>query len=267
MRDTVLHRYLRIPYRLHVRVARQVKKPQATLLFLHGIGSSGAEWRDVIDRLPDSVSILSIDLLGFGESPRPEWAKYSAHEQARSIVATLLTFAPKQQLVIVGHSLGALVAVEIATRYPLLVRSLVLCSPPFYNPDRDGRLPNADRVLQTLFSQVELREEDFVKLSRLATRYKLVNKAFNVTADNVASYIATLKSSIMSQTAFDDVRYIDKPITIIYGSLDPLVIDRNLKTIAKANSRVTLARILVGHEIMGRYVPAVVREIMKQISH
>lgn len=261
-----LHRYLRMPYRLNVQYVHRVKKPRATIIFIHGIGSSGAEWQEVVRRLPDSVSVVTIDLLGFGQSPKPEWARYDAVEQARSVIATLLRQPITGRVTIVGHSLGALVAVEVAKRYPLLVSSLVLCSPPFYNPDRAGKLPNADRILQNLFNQVERNQEYFLKFAAMAIKYKLVNPAFSVTKETLPSYIQTLKASIISQSAFNDVQTIKRPITIIYGSLDPLVIDRNLKEIAKANPSVTLSKILVGHEIIGRFVPAVVKEITKHID-
>ncbi len=244
----------------------RAKKARATVIFLHGIGSSGGEWHDVVTKLPDNLTIMTVDLLGFGQSAKPEWARYDAREQARSVIATLVRQRLRGKVIVVGHSLGALVAVEVAKRYPILVSSLVLCSPPFYNPDRDGKLPNADRILQKLFSQVERNQEYFLKFASMAIKYKLVNPAFSVTEESLPSYIQTLKASIISQSAFDDVKTLKCPITVIYGSLDPLVIDRNLKEIAKENQQVTLARILVGHEIIGRFVPVVVDRINRHIE-
>lgn len=264
--DTLLHRRFGIPYKLHIRTKRQSGFDRETILFLHGIGSSGDEWREVVKTLPDDVAIITIDLLGFGQSPRPEWARYDAREQARAVIATLLRRGVRRRLTIVGHSMGALVAVEVAKRYPLLVKSLVLCSPPFYNPDRDGRLPNADRVLQRLYAQVERRQAPFLKIAQFAIKHKLVNPAFSVTEETLPTYIQTLKGTIISQSAYDDVKTLRCPITIVYGSLDPFVIDKNLKSIAKANPRVTLAKILVGHEIIGRFVPAVSKVIHKHIA-
>lgn len=264
--DRFVHKTLGVPYRLHVRTMRRVKKPRATLLFLHGIGSSGAEWHDVIEKLPDDVTIITVDMLGFGKSPRPEWARYSADEQARSVIATLLRAGITQRLIVVGHSLGALVSVEIAKRYPLLVRSLVLCSPPFYNPDRDGALPNVDRLMTMIYGQVEHNQETFLRLAELAIEHDLVNSAFHLDQDTLPTYIQTLKATIMSQSAYEDIQKLRIDITIIYGSLDPFVIDRNLKSIAKANPKVTLARVLVGHEIIGRFIPKIVQRVEKHIN-
>lgn len=263
----LFHQYLGVPYKLHIHDIRKVKNPRATLLFIHGIGSSGAEWRDVISRLPSDVSIITIDLLGFGQSPRPEWAKYSADEQAKAVIATLLRRGIATKLVVVGHSLGALVAVEVAKRYPVLVRSLVLCSPPFYAPDNGpNKIPSPDSLLKLLYSKVEHNQAYFLKLANLAVRYKLVNPAFTLDEATFSSYVQTLKATIMSQSAYQDAMTLRRPVTIVYGSFDPFVIDKNLKQIAKANSNVTLKKILVGHEIIGRFVPAVVGVITKQIE-
>ncbi len=265
MFDKFIHKYLRVPYRLNIQYRRRVKRSRATVLFLHGIGSSGAEWKEVIKELPADVSILTIDMLGFGRSPKPEWARYSADEQAKAVVATLIRSGVAARLIVVGHSLGALVAVEVARRYPLLVGSLILCSPPFYNPE-EKRLLRADQLLKRLYSQVESNQSQFIKLASFAIKHRLVNPAFNVTEETMSSYIQTLKGSIISQTAFRDIQRLRRPITIIYGSLDPFVVSANLKKIAAINPSIKLIKVLAGHEIIGRFTPAIARVIVEQIK-
>lgn len=259
MLDTALHRWLRIPYTLHVGTRRRAKKPVATVVLIHGIGSSSAMWDDVVAGLPENVEVLTIDLLGFGKSSRPAWAIYNAKTQARSVIATLLKVAPRGRIILVGHSLGALVAVEVAKRYPLLVRSLVLCSPPFYQTDlEEQRLPNRDQLLRRLYVQAQRYPEQIVAISALALKYGLVNKAFDVTSDNVDTYIAALEANIINQTSLEDAKTLRQPTTIIHGMLDPVVIRKNLKAVAKANSNVTFKQIVAGHEITGLYTKAVI---------
>src|SRR5688500_11433144 len=106
MWDKVIHRWLGLPYTLHVRVDHRPKKARATVLFLHGIGNSGAAWNDVINKLPDDVRFVTIDLLGFGNSKQPVWATYDAKIQARAILATYLKLRIRGRVIIVGHSLG-----------------------------------------------------------------------------------------------------------------------------------------------------------------
>lgn len=266
MLNTIIHRWLRVPYTLNIYANRRVKRPKATVLFLHGIGNSGAAWQEVIDRLPSDIRVISIDLLGFGKSSRPNHATYNATTQARAVIATLLRARISSRLIIVGHSLGALVSVEVAKRYPLLVKSLVLCSPPFYLGEDNQEALGRERRLRKLYKRIQEHPEQFVKISSLAVKYRLVGKAFSVTTDDVDSYMDTLESSILNQTALYDAIEIKKPMTIIHGRFDNYVIKSNLKYVADNNKNVTLRVISAGHELRLLYIDAVVKEITTQIK-
>lgn len=267
MFDTILHRWLKVPYGLNVRHNQRPAKPRATVLLIHGIGNSGEAWADIVTQLPNDIRVITIDLLGFGNSPRPKWAMYNAKTQASSVLATLFKLRLTGQVTIVGHSLGALVGVEVARRYPLLVKSLILCSPPFYQVDDSKRLlPRSDKVLRKLYESVRENPEQFLKLSAFAMRYKLINNSYNVTEENVDSYMAALEAMIINQTSFTDVQRLRTPITIIRGTLDPFVIGRNLKQITKDRSNVQLRTVVAAHEVRGLFVPAVVKAITESIT-
>lgn len=261
--ETIVHRWLRVPYPLHVRFARRVKKPAATLLFIHGLGNSGEAWDDVIARLPDNVSIITIDLLGFGDSPRPDWAQYNAKTQARSVLATLLKLGITSPVIVIGHSLGSLVAIEMTKRYSLIVKSLVLCSPPLYDTS-DTKLRFAvrsDTILRQLYSTALKRPDDFVRFSALAMKYQLINKAFNVTTDNIDSYMATLKTMIINQTSLRDAYSLTVPTIILQGLLDPLVVGKHLRRLAKDKPNIRVSTVASGHEVKGLFVGATVKAI------
>lgn len=256
MLDTIFHRVLRIPYTLHVSIEKKPKKPTKTIVFLHGIGNSGAAWEKVIDKLPDDVRVISLDLLGFGASPRPSWAVYSVKTQARSVVATLVGLKLSGRVVLVGHSLGSLVAVEVARRYPLAVKSLVLCSPPFYDPKSDK-----NHFLKAAFRHAEKHPERFLKLTSIAMKYNLINKSFSVTQDTIRPYLATLSASILTQTSLHDAMRLKKPMILLFGIADPWVKKRNLKKIAAANPKAELRTILAGHEVRGPFIDGVAKAI------
>lgn len=258
MFDSVIHRWLRVPYRLHVHAERKPAKYSRTVVFLHGIGNSGAAWEDVISKLPADIRVISLDLLGFGHSPRPAWAVYSVRTQARSVITTLVGLKLSGRITLVGHSLGSLVAVEVAKRYPLAVRSLVLCSPPFYDERTDK-----NRLLRTAFRHAERHPERFVRLAAMAMKYNLINKSFQVTADNVTPYIATLGASILTQNSLEDAKRLKKPMILLFGALDPFVKKRHLRAIIAVNRQAKLRTIIAGHEVRGPYIEAAVRAIVE----
>lgn len=263
MLDTLLHRYFKIPYRLYVHTDRRVKKASATVLFLHGMGTSSSAWDGIIDKLPDDVRVISIDLLGFGQSPSPRWLKYSTDVQAKAVIATLLRLKIRKKLIIVGHSMGALVAVEVAKRYPFIVKSLLLCSPPFYSDlQKRTLLPTQTALLKRFYALAQKYPKNIVGMTPLATKLKIIGKSFNVTSDNVDIYMAALQASVLNQTGFEDAIRIRKPTHILYGSLDPIIVKKNLDAIAKRNEFVSVSSVVTGHELIGRYLPAVARAIV-----
>ena len=89
----------------------------ATVVFIHGWCGNRAQWRGQMERFaPDSV-VLSVDLLGHGESlgqPRSEWTipRYG------SDVAGVIEAEDLTDVFLVGHAMGGQVALEVALRIP-----------------------------------------------------------------------------------------------------------------------------------------------------
>lgn len=261
MFDQLVHRYLRVPYRLHMSVIKKGRQPRQTVLFIHGIGNSGLAWGEVIRQLPDDTRAITVDLLGFGQSHRPSWAAYDVATQARAVLRTCLRYGVTGDMVIVGHSMGALVAIEFARRYPLLVRSLILCSPPLYRQENRRLLPHSEAVLRRLYRAARQSPDQFVRLSGLAMKYGLINTSFNVTDENVDSYMNALEAAIINQSSLRDIRQLTLPIHIIRGSLDPVLVAKPIKQLASERPNVTISTVAAGHEVRGRFIPKVIEAI------
>lgn len=263
MLDHIIHQWLRFPYYLHMRNLGKGSSKGITVVFIHGLGSSGKIWDKTIQSLPSSYRTLTIDLLGFGNSARPPRARYDAKLQARSVLLTLLRHRVRGKVIIVGHSLGSLVGIEIAKMRPRKVIKLVLCSPPLYNPSKQLRiLPSSDKLLRDAYHAALKHPERFSTLAAIATKYKLVNEAFNVTPETVDTYMNTLESAILNQTAHQDIQTLKLPIVIIRGVLDPFVVSSTFAALAKKRSNIAVKSIVAGHEIKGIFVQAIVKEIL-----
>lgn len=252
--STLTHRYLRIPYTLHTFEFRSPKNPRATYVFIHGIGNTLHSWDDVVAKMPRDVRLIGIDLLGFGKSPKPNWAVYDAKTQARSVAATLIKLRLMQRPIIVGHSLGALVAVEIAKRYPFIPSRLVLCGPPFYKP-KEGKMSfSTETVLRSIYETATKHPEQLVHLSPLFVKVGIANKSLNISDANIESYVGALEASIINQTSLQDVANLKLPITIFYGLFDPVVIGKHIVRLGKECDNITVIRVPYTHEIIGGYV-------------
>jgi pimeloyl-ACP methyl ester carboxylesterase len=266
--DKLYHKWLRVPYILNCNDSGSLKGAQFTVVFIHGIGNSSAAWDSVVERLPKGTRSIAVDLLGFGKSPKPDWALYNARTQARSVAATLKRQGVRGKVILVGHSLGALVAIEIANRYKFAVKGAVLCSPPLYKPSDSDKQSgySADEVLRRLYRQVGRHPKLFTKVSGLAIKYKLANKSFSVDESNIVMYVATLETAIINQTSLADSKKIAVPTSIIHGRFDPLVITANLKSAVAGNSNIRLFHVNSGHDLNTAYeekLISIIIELMK----
>ena len=106
----------------------------ANVVMLHGIGSRGQSWWPVIDALADRFHLFQVDLRGHGDSGRPERGYHLADYAADldGLLEALELVEPR----ILGHSLGALIALIWATDHPSQAAALVLEDPSLHvQPD------------------------------------------------------------------------------------------------------------------------------------
>lgn len=90
------------------------------LVMLHGWAMHGGVWRSFAERLAEQCRVICVDLPGHGRSAEP--ATFRLPEVADAIAQVL----PTEQYVILGWSLGATIAVDLATRYPQQVEELIM---------------------------------------------------------------------------------------------------------------------------------------------
>ena len=112
------------------------------VVLVHGLGGFAASWRHNIPSLAARATVYAIDLPGFGLSGKPP-ASYSLGFFARAVHAFLDAIGVGQAS-LVGHSLGAAVAVTYALTRPARVERLAVvsgCVPGFgWRPGWRARL-------------------------------------------------------------------------------------------------------------------------------
>ncbi|MCA0030136.1 alpha/beta fold hydrolase [Mesorhizobium sp. B263B2A] len=104
----------------------------APVLLIHGVGMNATIWHDQIASMQDNHDLIAIDMLGHGGSPLPpeDAGLTDFADQALRLIDHL----GLASVSIVGHSMGALVALEIALHAPSRVRSLVCLNAVFRRP-------------------------------------------------------------------------------------------------------------------------------------
>jgi 3-oxoadipate enol-lactonase len=116
---------------VHTKIHGDPANP--TLILLHGGGAASRSWKQQFSALRDRFHLVAPDLPGFGQSPGP----VSLAGSAEAVAELLERFAPAH---LCGHSMGALVAAQVAADHPTEIRRLILCAANI-RPAEVGRRP------------------------------------------------------------------------------------------------------------------------------
>lgn len=106
-----------------------------SVVFLHGLGGTARYWQSTpVSPVFPGIHTQLVDLYGFGASPRP-WCRYTLWRHLEALRRTLGSSRPQ---VLVGHSLGAALALAFAARHPASVEGLVLIGLPQFGSRDDA---------------------------------------------------------------------------------------------------------------------------------
>jgi pimeloyl-ACP methyl ester carboxylesterase len=135
------HSSVYVELRTHHRLAYdEYGSASATpVVLLHGLSSSRRSYAEVIDHLRPAIEsgriqAFVVDMRGHGESSHATLDSYTASEYAEDIAAFIEALVGRPA-VVVGHSLGSVVAASLAATHPSLVRALFLGDPPYFEGD------------------------------------------------------------------------------------------------------------------------------------
>jgi pimeloyl-ACP methyl ester carboxylesterase len=100
------------------------------VVFVHGAASSRTVWDETIAALGKGVRAVTYDRRAYGDSGAPEpYSGTTVGEQSDDLI-TVLRSLGAAPAVLVGHALGAMIALDAVLRTPDLVRAAALIEPP-----------------------------------------------------------------------------------------------------------------------------------------
>ncbi len=113
--------------------------PQRTtppLILLHGFGTSIGHWRHNLGALSEHHTVYALDLLGFGASEKAP-VGYKVEVWVEQIYEFWQTFIRKP-VVLVGNSIGSLIALAAVAAHPDMVQGIVMMSLPDPSLEEDA---------------------------------------------------------------------------------------------------------------------------------
>lgn len=168
----------------------------APVIMVHGLAASLHDWDALLPELAaKGYAGYALDLLGHGESARPEKLEYYTSD---SVFAHMSGWVDALNLnepaVLIGHSLGGYFSLQYALNFPDRVRALILIN-PFYT---QGQLPPMLRFfLRRPLLNISLIERTPYWLFRIMV--DVTSLQFGGSNDK----LHTLPESIRIQTALD----------------------------------------------------------------
>ena len=222
------------------------------ILLLHGMLASHRYWTSVIPDLSKNQKVIATDLLGFGNSPKPP-LEYSVEEHISYLQRTLKEILPEDApLVVIGHSMGAILALNYSILNRQRVKGIILINAPIINSEeqlKEDLKAHSSKLMVTMtFNRLwgrlacfmhELYPPAFVPLIRLLEPDLPAAVAEDATLHDWDSYSGSFKHVLLEQKMKDLLLQINEiPILIIgtdedsYASkaeLDQLQLQANVK--------------------------------------
>jgi 3-oxoadipate enol-lactonase len=217
----------------------ETSSPTKTVVLVQGLGLSSRFWFDVPDRIAKlGRRVVTIDNRGTGKSDRPKQRVWSVRTMADD-VAAVLDHAGVDRAVIVGISMGGMIAQEVALRHPTRAEGLVLMAttPGFLAatlpaPSAVGRLlsiPFGGKRASRNLTRLLLPESKWHRGREIFAEWP---NALRDDPTAISTFVAHLFAASTHYVArrLGDIRC---PVVVVAGAEDSLVPLGNAKVLAR----------------------------------
>lgn len=250
--ELVWYRWLKRPIKLKKRI--EYGQGSKTLVLLHGIADDANTWQPLIKQLdPKKWHVIGLDLLGFGKSPKPDWNEYTADDHVRAIMRTL-KLKPRQKMVVVGHSMGCIIATHLTYLYPKRVSKLILYEPAFFseNESEDSILKNRKKLYFSVYEHIMNNPKMALFYGKLGS--KMIRGLSHASINDAVwvPFERSLKNTILNQESLEELTNLDLPVEIIYGQFDIVVSKSNIDEVLKRKKNISFHKVYDMHGVSKR---------------
>ena len=196
------------------------------VVLLHGFLENQTMWQDLVPELSKKHRIITIDLLGHGET---ECLGYvHSMEDNAEVVQAVLSKLRIRKAVFVGHSMGGYVALAYAELYPAKIKGLVLLNSTS-KADSEERKANRNRAIKAV-------KKDYTTFIRLSitnlfspdNRELLVDEIEKVKIEALKTPLQGVVASLEGMKIRKDrevlLHLTPYPKLLILGKKDPVLI-------------------------------------------
>ena len=190
------------------------------VVLVHGTAGARSTWDETVTELGDGLRAIAYDRRAYGESGAPEpYGGTTVGEQADDLAALVDSPAPAPA-VVCGHSLGAIVCLDLLVRRPELARGAALVEPPMYWLLRDGA-----EVVSEIRDAVERGAREGSGAGAVTAFLEAVGGAAALGEERIAAarqaprgFAADLGAAASWSAGRRELRSIERPVTLVVGT-------------------------------------------------
>lgn len=209
---------------------------ELTLLMLHGLGSNLQAWTKNVEDWKGDYRCIALDLPNYGKSGRGDYS-FTMSFFAQT-VAEFIRELGLEKVVVVGHSMGAQIALTMALQEEVVLEKLILLAPAGFETFTEEQkrwfeqLVTPATVKATPEDQIVRNFElNFVNMpddARFMIDDRLQMRQHEIEYEAYCQMIPKCVQGMLAEPVFDRLPEVTTPSLVIYGKLDALIPNRFL---------------------------------------
>lgn len=224
------------------------------IVLLHGLFADGTQWVKIAELLKEDYRVIVVDLLGHGQSPRPDDATFAPEEHVAGLRAALERIGATKNVTLVGYSMGGAVALSYCAEYQQDIVQLYLISTPFYlQPEQMIAANYASSVFVTkastaLFGKVEslldvggFADKAVAYGDNSSKFHQMIGANDNKLDPRIIK--ASIKQLVREYDFSGTLQKITVPVTFYAGKKDPFIVQGQLYALKKFSPYIDIERL------------------------
>ena len=208
------------------------------IVLLHGFLENKEMWQNFIPEFSIKNRIITIDLLGHGETECLGYVQ--TMEENAAAVNEVISHLRIRKVILVGHSMGGYVALAFAELYPEKTKGIVLLNSTS-RADNEERKKNRDRAIVA----VKQNYSNFIRMAIVnlfseENREKLLDEIENVKTNALKTPLQGIVASLEGMKIRKDREFLlqstSYPKMLILGEKDPVLNYEETKQQAENNT-------------------------------
>lgn len=198
------------------------------IMLLHGFMEEGTLWNELVKALKRSYRVLVPDLPGFGKSALPADGSALSMDLYADYVIAVAQQAKAKKLVLLGHSMGGYIALQVAEKHPALLTGFGLINSHCFAdwPEKkEGRRKSNEHIKKygtRIFAGEfynSLFDPSYIKKHKTVLK-ELTAQALRYTPEAIMQANAAMAARAGKE---DVLKNLPVPVLFIQGSNDPVV--------------------------------------------